>query len=199
MTTRSDYRDLLSTKLTAEGDLNFEIEALDQALDIGLARLYPFMYKKDSVDAAVLVPYGTQGSAEVVAPESDTIYLVEDATERIPLTGWSTRPGKVIGIPTYSTYGDTVNYYFHEAYTWPADEDDDVEWPAKFQSLVLLSAAIEAIEMVLAQRADTNTYFAIQVRQGVSEEELMTLHDAWDRRLVRLREELGMELPAVVA
>ena len=197
MTTRADYRADLTAKLTAAADLNLGTSDLNLCLELGMARLYPDLHKKVQVSSQAVTEYGTRNLAQFSTAFAETVYLVEDATELDPVSGWSVRPGKIVGLDRYCLTGDVVNFAYTTPYTMPSSDGTAVDWGDQYQPLVVLAAGVEALDMVIAARADTNTYYAIQVRQGVSEEELSLLSDSWERRLLRLLERMGHDLPVV--
>lgn len=192
MATRKQYRDQLEDKIVGledegYGDFSYEVPELNTYLELALARLYPAVYKK--VATAVLTPvgYGNNRLGSAAVTLAERVFLVEDATESSLVYGWTTRPGKIVGLNVDNN--PTVIAYYYDAYTLPANDTEDVGVPAMFSPLVVLGALIEALE----SRHDTG-----QRPDPPAGHHETTLVDRLQRRYEAARDDLAMGLPALV-
>ena len=195
MATRLDYRNDLKHKLLAledggYGDFEYSDAEYDTYLDLAVARLFPAIYKKDSVDGLSVVSYGSTGGGYVsdAAIPYERVFLVEDAVELTTVIGWDARPTRIVGIDT-SLYA-TVNVYFTDAYTLPVNDVDDAGIPAQFMPLINLGGLIEALESrqdtgVRGEPAPTGPYYTTG------------LLDRLRPRYDELKQDLSMSLPGV--
>lgn len=194
MATREDYRlDLKDKILGLEdegyGDFEYSDPEYNTYLELAVARLYPAVYKRVSMDDQSVTAYGTKGQGYVTCQMSDRVFLVEDSTELEAVTGWQIRPGRVVGV--CPTDHPTVNVYYHDAYTLPNDDVTDAEIPALFTPLIVLGALVEALE----SRHDTGVRGDPQPHGYHSETQLI---DRLVNRYTLLKEEVAMSLPGVV-
>lgn len=192
MATRLDYRNDLKDKILGledegYGDFEYTDPELNTYLELAVARLYPAVFCRVSADAQSLVSYGTRGLGYVEIDSADRVFLVEEAGEMEPLTGWTIRPGRIANIDARV---GSVNLYYHDAYTLPNDDDTDAGIPALFTPLVVLGALVEALE----SRHDTGIRGDPQPHGFHSETQLI---DRLTARYTVLKEELAMSLPGV--
>lgn len=193
MATRADYRADLSDKLLGiedegYGDFEFSSTELDTYLELAVARLYPAVHQRVSADEQSVTSYGTRSMGYVDITNAERVFMVEDSTEMTPITGWGVRPGRIINIDTCQS--TTVNLYYHDAYTLPADDVTDAGIPALYTPLVVLGALIEALE----SRHDTGIRGDEQPHGFHSETQLI---DRLVSRYTVLKDELAMGLPGV--
>lgn len=194
MATREDYRlDLKDKLLGVEdegyGDFEYTDLELNTYLEMAVARLYPAVYKRVSIDDQSVTGYGNRYRGYVDTDYADRVFLVEEATELEPVLGWQARPGRIVGIDTGLV--DTVNLYYHDAYTLPNDDVTDAGIPAMFTPLVVLGALVEALE----SRHDTGIRGDEFPQGNHSETQLI---DRLSQRYAVLKEELAMALPGVI-
>lgn len=194
MATRLDYRNDLKDKLLGledegYGDFEYADPELDTYLEMAVARLYPAVFKRVSLDDQAVTEYGNRGFGHVTTTMADRVFLVEEATELEPVTGWQIRPGRVVNIHT--DYATTVNVYYHDAYALPTDDVTDAEIPALFTPLIVLGALIEALE----SRHDTGIRGDPQPHGFHSE---VSLIERLVNRYTILKDEMAMNLPGVI-
>lgn len=195
MATRLEHRTSLKNKLLGledggYGDFEYSDIEYDTYLDLAVARLFPAIYKKDSVSNLTVISYGTAGAGYVessVIPY-ERVFLVEDSTELTAVANWESRATRVMNI-NMDLY-NTVNVYFTSAFALPEDELTDDGIPSMYFPLINLGALIEALE----SRQDT----------GVRGEPAPTgpfyetgLLDRLKPRYDQLRSDLSMSLPGV--
>lgn len=81
-------------------------------------------------------------------------------------------------VPKVNIDGDTLVWAWTEPYAVPAITTDPLEVPTPGLEVARLRAEISAYENILADRVKTAKYFAIQVREGVTESEIVSYLDA---------------------
>jgi len=190
--TRKNYRDQLEDKIVGladegYGDFQYEVPELNTYLELALARLYPAVYKKVATSALAPTSYGNGRLGSAAVSLAERVFLVEDATESSLVYGWTSRPGKIIGLNL--DYNPTVVAYYYDAYVLPANDNEDAGVPAMFTPLIVLGALIEALEA----RHDTG----LRPEQTAGHQET-SLIDRLTRRYEAAREDLAMGLPALI-
>lgn len=194
MATRKNYRDSLTDKLVAledggYGDLEFTTTELNTYLELTVARLYPAVYKRLVLEDQTVVAYGNNDYGKVDTTAADRVYLVEDSDEMEKVGGWVSRGGTSI-IKIDRLEHTSVNLYYHDAYTLPANDVDDAGIPDRFKPLIIIGALIETLE----SRHDTGVRGDEAWPNGYQQ---VSILDRYQRRWDALLQELGMSLPAV--
>lgn len=195
MATRLSYRNNLKNKLLAledgsYGDFEYADAELDTYLDLSVARLFPAVYFRNSVEDLTLTGYGS-AQLGYVSDDSiayDTVYMLEDALELDTVVGWEVRGTKIVGVDT--SLFTTINVYWIEPYTLPLDELDETLIPVVYEPLINLGALIEALEA----RQDTGVR-GEPAPTGVFQE--TQLLDRLRPRYDALKGELSMALPGM--
>lgn len=192
MSSKADYRTDLNAKLvgledSGYGDLEFTTAELDLYIELSVSQLYPAVYKRVSQDALTVVPYGTNYLASVTVSFPERVYLVEDAAELEPVTGWVPRPTKLIRLPSDIT---SVNVYYTDAYSLPVGDATDAGISNVYKPLIVTGALIEALESrhdtgVRGEPAPTGPYFQ------------PSLIDRLRSHYETAKQELAMSLPGV--
>lgn len=194
MATREDLRDALQAKIvgledSGYGDFEYSTTELNTYLDLAVLRLFPALYKKESLDGETVTTYGTHGFAYVdldaTVPE-DRVFMVEDASEQEPIFEWAIRPGRILNISDEFT---SVNIYYYDSYVLPTDEDEESYIPTVFNPLVVLGSLLEALEA----RQDTGV--RPDPERGFPQ---VSLIDRLAARYQAALLDVGMSLPAVV-
>lgn len=194
MATRLDLRNKLKDKILGledegYGDFEFADTELDTYLELAVTRLYPAVYHRATQEGVVVSPYGSRGLGKVDTAFADRVFLLEDAIELDPVTGWSVRPGRIVDIDVRQW--STVNVHYHDAYVLPDDDGTPTEIPELFTPLIILGALVEALE----SRHDTGVRGDPQPHGYHAETQLI---DRLSARYATLKEEVAMSLPSVV-
>lgn len=151
MSTRLYYRNAVKDKILAledsgYGDFEFTDGEYNTYMDLATARMFPAIYKRTSTSALPLVAYGAAGQGYAASPVIiySRVYMVEDASELMPIVGWQVRPDKIVGI-NRELY-TSVNVYWTIPYAMPSNDIDDAGIPVEFAPLINLGSMIEALE-----------------------------------------------------
>lgn len=195
--TRADYRTALNHTLLAledggYGDFDYDDTDLDFFLEVAVARLFPFIYRKVS-ETFALVEYGTQRYSAVTPTQPERVYRIEDASERTALTGWFVSGTDIINLDSSQGHQSVSNVtvFYYDAYVMPGDDVALVEWSAVYKPLVILGAQIEA----LAARQDTGVRGDPPPTGQFQETQLL---DRLIPRYESLRDGLTMSLPGAM-
>lgn len=195
--TRLTYRTNLNHKLLAledggYGDFDYEDADLNFFLEIAVARLFPYIYRKVR-ETLTLVDYGSSSLSTITPTQVDRVYRIEDSTERTPITGWHVSGADIVGLDKYQSLntisGVTVHYY--DAFAMPDDDVTDVAWSTVYKPLIILGAQIEALEA----RQDTGVRGDPPPIGQFQETQLL---DRLIPRYERLRDGLAMSMPGVL-
>jgi|SRR6478735_4484052 len=196
MTTRLEYRTNLTNKLLAledgsYGDFEYSTAEMDTFLDLSVARLFPAVYRRVASDDIDVVGYGSalQGYVADDAIVYERVFMVEDADEYRPLTGWQIRPDRIIGID--ATNISTVRVYWIDGFTIDPSDLGTNDIPDVYEPLINLGALIEALEA----RQDTGVRGEPQPTGVFQETQLL---DRLKPRYDSLKQELAMSLPGMV-
>lgn len=199
MANRGDYRDSLNHKLLAledggYGDFDYDDTDLNFFLEVAVARLYPFVYRRLS-ETLTLTTYGTNQMCQITPTFPDRVYRIEDATERTALTNWRVAGTDIINLDQFETNSSnaitTVTAYYHDAYAMPDDDVTAVTFSVIYKPLVVLGAQIEALEarQDSGVRGDTGP---------IGQFPEVPLLDRLIARYDKLRDGLAMGLPGVL-
>lgn len=195
MATRAYHRNSLKNKLLAledggYGDFEYSDTEYDTYLDLSVARMFPAVYKKTSVDGLSVVSYGSAGRGYVASDglPYERVFMVEDATELNALVGWEARPTRIVNINLDES--TSVNVFYTEPYTLPTDDLEDDGIPSLYAPLINLGALVEALE----SRQDTGVRGEPPPTGPFYEASLL---DRLRPRYDALKQELTMALPGV--
>ena len=196
MSTRLEYRDDLNHKLLAledggYGDFDYDDTDLNFFLEVAIARLFPYIYKKAS-ETLTLTDYGTNGRSSVTPTFPERVFLIEDATERVPLVGWKVSGTNIVNLDKYGSgfVTSSVNVYYYDAYSLPADDVTDAGISDVYTPLIVLGAQIEALEARLDSGVRGDPPPTGQFQEVPLLDRLIARYD-------KLRDGLAMTLPGV--
>ncbi len=199
MATRADYRADLEHKLLAledggYGDFDYDDTDLNFFLQVAVARLYPYIYKKVS-ESKTLTDYGTNQMSFITPSMPERVFRIEDATERVPMTGWWVSGTDIVNLDKWQVglgvSTSTVTVYYHDAFALPSDDTTDAGISAVYTPLIVLGAQIEALEARQDSGVRGDTPPIGQLHE-------MPLLDRLISRYEKLRDGIAMTLPGVL-
>lgn len=190
MTTRDQLRSELATRL---GDSAFAVwpsAELDGFLNYAIKGLYPSYYQRKVASTTTVA-----GPVQTAPTNARNLYLVghqRQNTIRVRnLRGWADGGGTAY-LPKALDAGDTLVWAWTTAYDAPATGAEQLVIPAEAEEVVVLRAQITALEKLLSDRVSVDKYHALQVRQGVTEDDIANTLDALH---ASLRDRLSGVLP----
>lgn len=185
MTTRNDLLTDLENRLQDTANDTWLAAELEGYLDAAIGSLYPhwYIYKTDTTTA-------TEGPIQTGPSGVRNIYYigVKNSTSNRARTirGWQEGEGEAV-VPKVNITGQTLIWAWTEAHAKPATGVETLTIPRQAEEVVVLRAQVTALERVLSARLKGERYFAQQVREGVTETEIITsldaLHASIDSRL----------------
>lgn len=180
-TTRTSLRTEL--KDSRVGSTAFTDAQLNYFIDTAIQGLYPVYYKLyvDTTTAAGTVietaPSGCVNIHEI---------LVQGPRPR-RLRGWREGQGEAF-VPAYAIgdgtpAGGTLIWHWTTGWDAPASDGAAIDIPNEAREYVLLKAHMMCLQNLLTSRLETDKFFAIQVRQAITEDELLAAIDSIQRQL----------------
>jgi len=197
MTTRADLRAELRHRLYDPLDqfgddaaCAFLDDELDAYLDAAITSLYPHWYV-----------FGTGTTTAGPGPEQDlpagavNIYYVgvkKDTSTRVrTIRGW--HEGATVAIvPKVNIEGDELVWAWTTPHDAPASDVAVLTIPLQAEEVVVLRSQISALERVITDRVKAARYFATQVREGITENDIAVALDALHQSVdVRMKDAPG--------
>lgn len=185
MTTRDELKTELRYRLEDVSASVWTDAELNGYIDQAIQSLYPhwYIFKTGTTTAA--------GGPEQTLPSgARNLYYVgvkkATSTRVRTIRGWHEGDGVAI-VPKVNITNDQLVWAWTVPHTAPASGSATLTIPAQAEEVVIIRAQITALERVLTDRVKYATYFATQVREGTTENDLATaldaLHQSVDTRM----------------
>lgn len=186
MATTDDLRASLRFRLgEAAADVWTDAE-LNNYLWAGMQALYPY-YFLHRVGTTV----ASGGPVQSTPPGAKNIYQVGvvplTGTRVRPVRGWTEGDEDAI-VPRLNLTGLTLTWSWTEGWDAPSSATEVLTIPTESQAMVICRAQISALERVLTNRTKREKYFAVQVREGVTEQDVLDAIDALHQSMRELSE-----------
>lgn len=176
MTTRAQLLTDLNNRLQDSTNAVWSASEKNEYLNHGIEALYPtwFINNTDTTIAGA-------GPLQTMPAGASDIYYVglQTATSnrvRV-IRGWHEGSGQAV-IPKIGITGSTLVWAWTSSYSKPAAGGDTLVLPKELEDIVVLRAQITALERVLSDRTKATKYYAVNVREGVSEQDVGLSLDA---------------------
>lgn len=181
MATRDTLKNALRDRLGDNTNLVWPDTELNGYLDYGIKSLYPSYYRRN-----VSTTTGTAGLIQTAPAGARNIYLIglqRDGTTRIRnLRGWAEGQGTAY-IPKSNLLGETLVWAWTDGWDAPALGTTVLTIPIEAEEIVLLRAHITALEKLLTDRVRIEEFYALQVRESVTDEDVASTIEALHRSL----------------
>lgn len=183
MTTRADLRSELRNRLHDAGAAIWEDEELNGYIEQAVKSLYPHWYLFETGTETAgpgpvqSLPIGLSGD---IAKNLHYVGLRKPTSTRVrTIRGWQEGNGQVM-VPKVddAVEGFILVFAWTIPHRAPDDDVTDLTIPANAEEVVVLRSQVTALERVLADRVKSAKYFAVQVREGVSEQDIAVTLDA---------------------
>lgn len=173
----------LRTRLNDSGDIIWTAAEKTDAVQTALKGLYPYWWAPQ-VTSGVAVA-GNMQTLPAGVSRLYGIYRKSAASNRSrPLRNWQEGQGTVM-LSQSNLTGDILIYCWTAGFNPALVTDPITGLPLEAEEAALLKAEITLIERLLADKTRTAKYFAQQVREGTTENELVaqldTMHASLDR------------------
>ncbi len=138
--------------------------------------LYPNFYKRD-------VAWSTAATGPIQKKPDGVVNIysighLRRGSQRVrPLRGWMEGDTTAV-VPKTGIESDTLVWGFTKPFTIPANDTTTLDLPSQAEEVVLLRAHIAALEALLTSRVRAEKYFALNVREASTEDDVRTAIDA---------------------
>lgn len=185
MTTRADIRAEVQNRLGDTAEEVWTVNELNGIIDFAIVGLYPTFYQR-KVDETI----ADEGPIQTAPAGARNIYMIghkRSTSNRVRLQRrWHEGDGDAY-VSTVGIAGDKLVWAWTEGWDAPADDVEALTFHKEAQEVVVLRSCIAALEKLLTDRVSTEKYHAIQVREGVSEEDvdllIQNLRDSVEERV----------------
>lgn len=190
MATRATLATEIASRLGDGGNAIWTAPEVKSLVDYAIKGLYPAFYQRKV--GTTLVADGLVQTAPVGAKN---VYLIgynrQDTARVRNLRGWAEGDGTAF-LPKQLDVGDTLVWAWTVGWDAPATDGEALTIPREAEEVVILRCQIAALERLLSDRVSTEKYFALQVRQAITEEDIATSIDALN---ASLRDRLSVVVP----
>lgn len=185
MTTRADIRGEVQNRLGDTGEEVWTEAELNGIIDYVIKGLYPTFYQRKVASTTA-----ADGPVQTAPVGARNLYMVghkkATSTRVRSLRGWHEGDGDAF-VPRTGITDDTLVWAWTEGWSAPANDVEALTFPSEAEELVVLRACVAALEKLLTDRVSVETFHAIQVRQGVTEEDvdllISNLRDSIEERV----------------
>jgi hypothetical protein len=169
---------------------------LEDYLDSAIQGLYPYFFRyKVGTTIAGAGPVQTTPSG---ARNLYQVGQVRDGANRVrAVRGWTEGDGNAL-VPRLNIEETTLVWSWTEPYEAPVTGDQELDLKVEARECAVVRAAISALERVVTDRSKNEKYFAVQVREGVTEQDLLDAIDALHQTL-KEHQDRALPLPERVA
>lgn len=176
MTTRLDLRTEVGFRLGDTGNTVFTVPELNGYIDKAIKGLYPTYFKLQVASTtATDGPLQTNPSG---ARGFHYIGLQKVGSTRVRLLRQWKEGVTSTFIPKTGIAGQTLTWAWTSGFEVPGDDSSTLDVYQECEEVVVLRTCITALERVLSSRVETQKYFALTVREGVTEADLSATLDA---------------------
>lgn len=191
----------MATRATLRGELEYRLgdvanaiwtdNELNAYLDTALKGMYPMWYQR-----VLATTTATDGPIQTAPAGARNLYMIglqrEGSTRVRPQRGWTEGNGDAF-VPKTGITGQTLVWGWTAPYAAPANDSVVLTVPPESEEYIVLRAHITALERLLTDRVQQEKFHALQVRQGVTEEDIATTLDALHETM---REIMERAMPA---
>lgn len=176
MSTRATLRTEIQNRLNDSGAAIWTANELNGYITQAVNSLYPAYWKyQTATTVAGAGPLQTNPSG---GRNFYYIGLQKPLSTRVRLLRQCKEGSTSTFIPKTGISGETLVWAWTTGYTAPTDDNTALDFPAECEEVVVLRVQITALERILTSRVDSAKYFALTVREGVTETDLTATLDA---------------------
>lgn len=176
MTLRSDIRTEVRNRLSEAAASIWTDAELNGFISNSIASLYPnFWLFKTATTVA------TDGPLQVNPSGARNLYFIglqRIGSTRVRLMRQWKEGDTSTYIPKTGITGQTLVWAWTTGFTKPTGDVAALDIPQEAEEVVVLRTQITALEKVLSSRTKAATFFALTVREGVTEQDLVNTLDA---------------------
>lgn len=195
MATRLTVRDELRRRLGDGGSVVWTDAELNGFIDNGISGLYPTYYLRDQATTTA-----GSGATQTAPTGARNIYHIAiqfiGSTRTHSLMGWREGNGQAY-LPVSGISGSTLVWSWTKGFTIPGSDVNVLDVTPEAVEVLVLRTQITAMENLLSDRVKTDKFFALNIRQGVTEQDIAIILDALHSSLNK-RQERAIPLPEVI-
>jgi hypothetical protein len=175
----------VETKLNDSGNAVWDAPTLTDFIKTALTGLYPYYYRS-LVDTTTAVA----GCVQTMPSGAKNLYRIQllktSGRRARNLRHWSEGATTAI-IQIANATGGTLLWAWTDGWEVPATDDTAIpELPNEAEEAIIIKACIMALEQLLTDQEKAQVYYAVQVRQGRTEQDIAltldTLHASLERK-----------------
>ena len=176
MTTRADIRGNIESRLNDAANAIWTEAELNQYIDSAIKSLYPTYWKfqTDTTTAGA-------GPIQTAPSGARNIYFIglqtATSTRVRLLRQWREGDGEAY-VPKTGITGSTLVWAWTAPYDSPNDDVTSLACGVGCEEVIILRSCISALERVVNDRVKSNKYYALTVREGVTEQDIAVTLDA---------------------
>lgn len=181
MSTREDLRVEIAYRLGDISQAIFTTTELNKYIDKAIKSLYP-TYFQYNVETTV----AEDGPLQTMPTGARDLYYIGvqklNSTRVRLLRQWREGQGQSF-IPKTGISGETLVWAWTSGFDVPTEDLIDIGLNAECEEVVILRVCISALERISSSRVETAKYFALTVREGVTEADIISILDAFHASL----------------
>lgn len=195
MATRLTVREELRRRLGDGGSVVWTDTELNGFIENGIAGLYPtyFLYDQATTTAG-------SGATQPAPSGARNIHQIAiqftGSTRTHALRGWQEGNAQAY-LPVSGITGSTLVWSWTKGFTVPTGDVVALDVTNEALEVLILRTQITAMENLLSDRVKTDKFFALNIRQGVTEQDIAIILDALHSSLNK-RQERAIPLPEKV-
>lgn len=198
MATRQTVREELRRRLGDVAIVVWSDAELNGFIDNGISGLYPTYYRR--VQATTTAGAGPIQTFPVATPAVRNVYKIAiqypSSTRVHSMMGW-TEGDTGAFLPVGGITGATLVWSWTKGFTVPTLDATVLDVTPEAEEVLILRTQITAMENLLSDRVKTDKFFALNIRQGVTEQDIAIILDALHSSLNK-RQERAIPLPEVM-
>lgn len=176
MATRQTIREEVERRLGDTTNVVWTDADLNGYIDNVIRGLYPTFFRFDAATTTA-----GAGPLQNLPSGARNVYAIAvqmtNSARPIPVSGW-TEGSTAAFIPVTGITGATIVWSWTKGFTAPAADGTTLDLNAEVEEFVILRTHLTALEHLLGSRVKQDKYFALNLRQAVTEADIATLIDA---------------------
>lgn len=198
MATRLTVRDELRRRLGDVASVVWTDTELNGFIDNGISGLYPTYYLRQQ--GTTTAGAGPVQPFPAATPAVRNLYHVviqfPASTRTHSVMGWTEGATGAV-LPVGGITGATLVWSWTKGFTVPSVDGTTLDVTPEAEEVLVLRTQITAMENLLSDRVKTDKFFALNIRQGVTEQDIAIILDALHSSLNK-RQERAIPLPELV-
>lgn len=184
MTVRSDLVGRASQLLGDSGNAIFTTTEMNKYFTGAVKSLYPTYWKYETATTTA-----GAGPLQTMPSGARNLYYIGEqkaTATRVRLIRQWKEGTTTTFVPKVNITGETLVWAWTAGFTDPADDVTTLDMNAECEEVVVTKMCISAMERIASSRTEQLKYFALTVREGVTEQDVIAILDAYHATLDNL-------------